>query len=74
MEYKEALSKHYNKLVGYKIVEVIILEDEEDTEDFMGTPRVVLALTKGKKEIYVEVQSDEEGNGTGFLEIMEMNK
>ena len=74
MNENEALKVHYNQLVGYKITEVIILEDDEDTDDFGGEPRVVLVMTKGKKELVVEVLSDPAGNDVGFLDIAEMKK
>lgn len=75
MNSTEYLKKHYNQLVGYKITEVIFLEDDQDTEELFldDEPRILLSLKKGKKEIYVEILSDEEGNGTGFLDIIEMN-
>lgn len=74
-KYVNALKKHYQQLVGYKITEVIVLQDDEDTDELFSDdcPRICLAMKKGKKEIYVEILSDEEGNGTGFLDIFEMN-
>ena len=58
--------KHYNQLVGYKIIEAVVEEDEVFGEDL---PFVALIMQKGKDKLIVHVSADPEGNGTGHLEI-----
>ena len=73
-EEKQIIYDHYAQLIGGKITEVILLNDDTDTESvFDDETRVILTVVKKKQEYLVEVLSDEEGNGTGFLEIIKMN-
>jgi hypothetical protein len=72
--YKEALAKHYNQLVGFTVVDVFILEEEQEISELEFYPRVGIIFQKGKNQLLVEVLSDEEGNGLGYLDIMEMEK
>lgn len=69
------IQQHYDKLIGFTITEVIILDEEGTDEIFSdGQPRVILIANRGEEELIIEVLSDAEGNGTGFLDIMEKSE
>lgn len=63
---EEIYKKYYKQLIGYKITEVIVEED-----DILGgdVPFVAFLLKKGKDTLIAHLMSDEEGNGTGHLAI-----
>lgn len=65
----QVIYNHYAQLIGGRITKVELITDFSSDEVC-----VLLTVKKGKKEYMVDVLSDEEGNGTGFLEIIEMNK
>lgn len=60
----EVLKRHYSQLIGYKIVDVFVVDGE-----LTDSPSVAFILKKGNEELLAMLYSDPEGNDTGFLEI-----
>lgn len=66
---KSVYEKHYKQLVGYTLTDVVIL-DEEDAGDLFDDVQIALFFEKkGKQPLVAYLLSDEEGNGTGHLDI-----
>lgn len=63
---EEFYKKYYKQLVGYKITEIVVEEDDVFGGDI---PFVAFIMKKGKDTLLVTLLSDEEGNGTGHLDI-----
>lgn len=61
---KSVYEKYYKQLIGYTLTDVVVFDDEDD--------EVQIALffeKKGKQSLVAYLLSDEEGNGTGHLDI-----
>lgn len=63
---EEIYKKYYKQLIGYKVTEVIVEKDDVFGGD---VPFVAFIMQKGKDKLLVTLFSDEEGNGTGHLNI-----
>jgi hypothetical protein len=61
----DSFFNEYRKIVGYKIVG--IAQDDSDPDDIWEG----LVLLKGTKRKIAWIQRDPEGNGSGFLSIVE---
>ena len=61
------MKEYYEQLIGATITGYTLVEDEHALDPF---PSFTMT-TRGGAEIRVEVSRDEEGNGGGFLFIME---
>jgi len=65
---KSVYEKHYKQLIGYTLTDVIVVDDEDD--EFFEEAQIVLFFEKkGKQTLVAYLLSDEEGNGTGHLDI-----
>ena len=58
--------KHYGQLVGYKVTQ-IALDDSDTNEEWLG-----LVLTRGGFKKVAWILRDPEGNGAGFLDIVDV--
>ena len=58
--------KHYGQLVGYKVSQVAV-DDSDPNEEWCG-----LVLTKGGFKKVAWILCDPEGNGAGFLDIVDV--
>ena len=63
------LKKHFGQLLGGKIVEVTVLEDEH--EPWIKIP--IFVIEKKGKLYQCEVYCDPEGNDGGFIHINEVS-
>jgi hypothetical protein len=64
--------KHYSQLVGYTVTGIAV--DDSDTDDFGGDPWEGLVMEDGKRKKIAWVLMDPEGNGAGFLDIVDASK
>ena len=65
---KSVYEKHYKQLIGYTLTDVIVIDDEDD--EFFDEVQIALFFEKkGKQKLVAYLLSDEEGNGTGHLDI-----
>ena len=62
----QILAKQLKNLTGATLLGTVVEKDEFDGEDYLA---LVLSKEGENKIIYLWVQSDEEGNGPGFLSI-----
>lgn len=61
------MEKHYSQLIGFKVVSVHIISEDENPLSL--SPTVAFIMAKGKEKLLVTLLSDAEDNDTGFLEI-----
>jgi len=62
---KSVYEKHYKQLIGYTLTDVVVIDDE-----FFDEVQISLFFEKkGKQPLVAYLLSDEEGNGTGHLDI-----
>jgi|TARA_R110000787_G_scaffold60573_1_gene137337 hypothetical protein len=59
--------KHYGQLVGYKVTQVALDDSDPNEEEWCG-----LVLTKGGVKKIAWILRDPEGNGSGFLDIVDV--
>ena len=65
---KSVYEKHYKQLIGYTLTDVVVIDDEDD--EFFEEVQIALFFEKkGKHKLVAYLLSDEEGNGTGHLDI-----
>lgn len=61
------MKKYLNQLVGWTVSHAVIMRDDPDDEPTYG---LVFTRPDNKKHQFIAIiQSDEEGNGPGFLAI-----
>lgn len=66
--------KHYGQLIGATIQRVVLVKPEGEAVDWFEdnyTP-VLIVTTKDGRELQVELWSDEEGNGAGYADIIDV--
>lgn len=66
---KQAFVKILDPLIGGIITKIVISESEDAYLPYHG-----FIVEKDGKEFQVVAQRDPEGNGSGFMEIMSMDK
>ena len=66
-----SFAQEYKKLIGYTVVDVAVDDGEDVLVDY-DEPAVGLVLSDGKNQQLAWVMSDPEGNGIGFLDIVEI--
>jgi len=66
-EYEYYMKKHYNKLIGHRILDYYLDSSDSDVDPFP-----VLVTTYKNKFYNVVIQRDPEGNGGGFCNIIEV--
>lgn len=67
---KSVYEKYYKQLVGYTITDIVVVLDEEDAGELFENMQIAIFLSKkGKQSLVAYLLSDEEGNGTGHLDI-----
>lgn len=65
---KSVYEKHYKQLIGYTLTDVVVIDDDDD--EFFDEVQIALFFEKkGKQPLVAYLLSDEEGNGTGHLDI-----
>jgi hypothetical protein len=65
---------HYGQLIGATIQRVVLVKPEGEAIDWFEdeyTP-VLILTTKDGRELQVELWSDEEGNGAGYADIIDV--
>jgi hypothetical protein len=67
----EYLSKQLQKYVGWTLEAVGITEAGDTGDTLYDEPNVVLCLKRGAQVVALHVMADPEGNGPGFLDIVE---
>ena len=66
-----SFAQEYKKLIGYTVIDVAVDDGEDVLMDF-NEPAVALVLNDGKTEKLAWIMRDPEGNGVGFLDIVEI--
>ena len=66
-----SFAEHYSQLVGYTVTGLAV--DDSDEDNF-GDPWMGLTLQNGKRKKIAWVLMDPEGNGPGFLDIVDKGK
>ena len=66
-----SFEKHYSQLVGYTVTGLAV--DNSDEDNF-GDPWMGLVMENGKRKKIAWVLMDPEGNGAGFLDIVDGGK
>ena len=66
-----SFAEHYSQLVGYTVTGLAV--DDSDEDNF-GDPWMGLPLQNGKRTKIAWVLMDPEGNGPGFLDIVDKGK
>ena len=69
MNNRGSYDEHYKQLEGFTISKFIGMSADKDIDAF---PQFL--INNGKEELMIEVSSDPEGNGGGFLFISEIKK
>ena len=65
--------QYYGQLIGATIHRVVLVQPDEDEDDFFDEYTPILILTtKDGRELQVELLSDEEGNGAGLADIRDV--
>lgn len=66
------MNKHLSKLLGGTITEIVCDDFDETLEEY-GEPLYALIVTMPSgKQLQVTILQDPEGNGAGFLDIIEL--
>ena len=66
-----SFAEHYSQLIGYTVTGIAV--DDSDKDEF-GDPWEGLVMEDGKRKKIVWANRDPEGNGPGFLEIIDTGK
>lgn len=64
-------AKELAKLIGGKITKIIV---DTNSEEGFGEPYCGFIVEKGSKKFQVIALRDPEGNGAGFMEILDTSK
>jgi len=63
--------KEYTKLIGYTVIDIAVDDGEDVLLDY-NEPAIGLVLSDGKTQKLAWIMRDPEGNGVGFLDIVEI--
>lgn len=67
---KSVYWEHYKQLIGFTVVDVLVADETDDV--LLDEVNIALFLKRGNTELVAYLLSDEEGNGTGHLDIQEI--